>query len=87
MSETIHFEEKEYRTLETLAKKFNFKNVDELVSTALISFFSETFDWGIDPEDAKQFLAEMNEESAKNPDFSFVELLEKWKAQKETETQ
>ena len=79
MSKTIHFEETEYQTLETLAKKFDFKNVDELVSTALISFFSETFNWGIEPEDAKKFLAAMQKEQAKNPDFSFLELLKKWK--------
>ena len=83
--ETIHFEEKEYRTLETLTKKFDFKNVDELVSTALISFFSKTYGWGIAPEDAKKFLAEMHEEQSKNPDFSFAELLKKWNARKETE--
>jgi hypothetical protein len=85
LSETIHFEEKEYRTLETLAKKFGFKNIDELVSTALIGFFSETYGWGIKPEDAKKFLATMNEEQSKNPDFSFGELLKKWNTQKETE--
>ena len=84
MSETIHFEEKEYRTLETLAKKFDFKNVDELVSTVLIGFFSETYGWGIAPEDAKKFLAAMHEEQSTNPDFSFAKLLEKWNARKET---
>ena len=86
MSETIHFEEKEYRTLETLAKKFDFKNVDELVSTVLIGFFSETYGWGIAPEAAKKFLAAMREEQSKNPGFRFAELLEKWNTQKETET-
>ena len=36
--ETIHFEEKEYRAYEAIAKKTGFKNVDELVNTALREF-------------------------------------------------
>lgn len=37
-TETIHFDEKEYRQLEAIAKKTGFKNVDELVNTALKEF-------------------------------------------------
>jgi hypothetical protein len=36
--ETMHFEEKEYRAYEAIAKKTGFKNVDELVNTALREF-------------------------------------------------
>ena len=38
MSETIRFEEKEYRAYEAIAKKTGFKTVDELVNTALREF-------------------------------------------------
>ena len=38
MSETIHFEEKEYRAYEVIAKKAGFKTVDELVNTAIKEF-------------------------------------------------
>jgi hypothetical protein len=38
MSETVHFEEKEYRAYEAVAKKTGFKNVDELVNTAMREF-------------------------------------------------
>jgi len=38
MSETIHFEEKEYRAYEAIAKKTGFKTVDELVNTAVKEF-------------------------------------------------
>ena len=38
MSETIHFEEKEYRAYEAIAKKTGFKTVDELVNTAIKEF-------------------------------------------------
>ena len=36
--EVIHFEEKEYRQLEAIAKKTGFKDVDELVNTAISNF-------------------------------------------------
>jgi len=38
MSETIHFEEKEYRAYEDIAKKTGLKTVDELVNTAVKEF-------------------------------------------------
>ena len=38
MSETIRFEEKEYRAYEAIAKKTGFKSVDELVNTAIREF-------------------------------------------------
>ena len=38
MSETIHFEEKEYRAYEAIAKKTGFKTVNELVNTAIKEF-------------------------------------------------
>ena len=37
-TETIHFEEKEYRAYEKLAKKTRFKTVDELFNTAVKDF-------------------------------------------------
>ena len=41
MSETIHFEEKEYRAYEAIAKKAGFKNVDDLVNTAISEFIEK----------------------------------------------
>ena len=38
MSETVHFEEKEYRAYEAIAKKTGFETVDELVNTAVREF-------------------------------------------------
>jgi len=38
MSETIHFEEKEYRAYKAIAKKTGFETVDELVNTAVSEF-------------------------------------------------
>ncbi len=42
MSETIHFEEKEYRAYEAIAKKTGFETVDELVNTAIREFIKTT---------------------------------------------
>ena len=41
-TETIHFEEKEYRAYEAIAKKTGFKTVDELVNTAVKEFIKTT---------------------------------------------
>jgi hypothetical protein len=38
MSETIHFEEKEYQAYEAIAKKTGYKTVDELVNAAVLDF-------------------------------------------------
>ena len=38
MSETVHFEEKEYRQLEAIAKKTGFKDVDDLVNNVVSEF-------------------------------------------------
>jgi aspartokinase-like uncharacterized kinase len=38
MSETVHFEEKEYKAYAELAKKTGFKTVDELVNTPVLDF-------------------------------------------------
>ena len=38
MSEVIHFEEKEYRALEAIAKKTGYKNVDDLVNNVVYEF-------------------------------------------------
>ena len=80
MSKKVYLKEKDYRTLELLAKKFGFKDVDELVANAIIGFFSKTYDWGIDPQDTEKFLIKMDVEAAKNPDFRFAEFLKKWNA-------
>ena len=37
-NETIHFEEKEYRAYEAIAKKTGFETVDKLVNTAIKEF-------------------------------------------------
>ncbi|GAI09813.1 unnamed protein product [marine sediment metagenome] len=42
MSETIHFEEKEYRAYEAIAKKTGFETVEELVNTAIREFIKTT---------------------------------------------
>ena len=39
---TIHFEEKEYRAYEAIAKKTGLKTVDELVNTAILEFIRTT---------------------------------------------
>ena len=75
MSETIHFEEKEYRALETIAKKTGFKNVKELANTAIIRFFIENKELDLQPEQAKELAKLM----IGNPDKSIEELLRQFK--------
>jgi len=42
MSEIVHFEEKEYKAYEAIAKKTGFKTVDELVNAAVKEFIRTT---------------------------------------------
>jgi hypothetical protein len=42
MSETIHFEEKEYKAYAEIAKKTGYETVDELMNTA-VSYFVENY--------------------------------------------
>ena len=37
-TETIHFNEKDYRELETIAKQLGYKTVDEMTNTAICAF-------------------------------------------------
>ena len=75
MGSKIPLTAQEYVIAEIGAKKFGFKTVNELVSTAIISFFSDTFGWNIKPEDSRKFVKKLNEETAKNPNLDIEEFI------------
>ena len=75
MSETIHFEENEYRALEAIAKKTGFKTVDDLVSAALINFCAHMQSIEISPEENKQLLEKWREAIEENPDLDLIEFV------------
>ena len=73
-NKTIHFEENEYRAYEAIAKQTGFKDVQELVNTAIVLFFVEDSGLSMQPEKAKQFANYALNEISKNPDLDIKEL-------------
>ncbi len=84
---TIHFEEKEYRALEAIAKKLAFKTVDAMVNTAFIALMAQYSDLKIRPEDARKFATKLAEETAKNPDLDIDEFIKEFNRTIEIETE
>ncbi len=72
--ETFQIPEKEYRAYEAIAKKTGFKNVEELVNTAIVLFFLEDSGLSVQPKKAKQFTKYFLEEIAKKPKLDIKEL-------------
>ena len=82
--ETFQIEEKEYSQLEAIAKKYGFKNVDELATMAIVQFLSNALGGNIRPEDTEEFLDKLNEEQKKNPNLDFWEFVRNFKATPKT---
>ena len=86
-NETIHFEENEYRALETIAEKTGFKNVQELVNTAIVLFFVEDSGLSMQPEKAKEFAKYFLEERCKNPNLDIEDSFRKFNKTPKIETE
>jgi len=75
----IPIDQKEYKTLEKLAKEFGYKSVNEFAKIVTIQFLAHAYGKEIRIYEAKQLLNSFYKEKAKNPKLDFEEFTRTWK--------
>ena len=88
-TEIIHFDENEYRTLETIAKELGLEKVDDLVTVAMINLAAWLGGVEIEPRNSKRIF-DVWQEAQKKPGFNlkgFIKDLETRPGPPEIETE